>query len=387
MSNPIKYLFSINAGRSGSDYLTELLSKATNSVTIHEGAPIMNGRPMQQFNEGDEAALRALMPAKMKAIQRQGKNGRKIYCETNHSYIKGWGYLLPDEHIPQEEIGVIILRRDTAKTAYSLLRVHDVPGASAWGRLWYLTPGAKRNLSQPPAGANPYELCCWYVEEVNRRGEEYQTRFPRIRYLNCTLEQLNDLGFVTRLFDTFGLIPSPELAEVVGKPLNIRHEWPALSLEELIAAPRYPSADSLPPAERSTLVAGMVAYLHQHKAAELSAMRPDIGMGGTMGFAATTVFSQAERALEDTFHYSLMFTDTEWLVIGELLRSVHPADIFFLGAERTGPPNLAYEFEFNEMPTLGLMVRRLGAGGTIRALWLILQSVWGRDFSHRESGS
>jgi hypothetical protein len=386
MPNPIKYLFCINPGRSGSDYLTELLSRATNSVSIHEGVPMMNGRPMQQFNEGDETALRALMPVKMKTIQRQGKNGRKIYCETNHSFIKGWGYLLPDQYIPQEEIGVIILCRETAKTAYSLLRVHDVPGASAWSRLWYLMPGAKRNLSQPPTGANPYELCCWYVEEVNRRAQEYQARFPRITYLTCNLEQLNDHHFVTHLFDTFGLFPSPQLPEVVGKPLNIRNEWPALPLAELIAPPRYPSADTLPAAERSTLIAAMIAYLHQHKAAEIAAIRPDTTMGGTMGFAATTVFSQAERELEEAFHYSFMFTDTEWLVIGELLRSVNPSDFFFLGAERTGPPNLAYEFEFNRVPTLGIMVQRLGVSGTIRAIWLILQSLWGRDYSHRVSG-
>jgi hypothetical protein len=138
----LKYIFSINSGRSGSDYLTELLSKASNTTSVHEGFPIMNGMPMQKFNEGDASELHKLMPLKMKQIRRQIKNGAKIYCETNHSYIKGWGYIIPDQYIPQEEIAVVILRRDIDQVTYSLLRAHDIPGMSESSRTWYLTPNA-----------------------------------------------------------------------------------------------------------------------------------------------------------------------------------------------------------------------------------------------------
>lgn len=76
----IKYIFSINAGRSGSDYLTELLSKAENTASVHEGLPTMIGSPMQEFNEGNEAALRALMTIKMKQIRNKGRRGKRIYA-------------------------------------------------------------------------------------------------------------------------------------------------------------------------------------------------------------------------------------------------------------------------------------------------------------------
>ena len=131
-----KYIFSINSGRSGSDYLTELLSKASNTTSIHEGFPIMNGMPMKKFNEGNASELYKLVSLKMKQIHRQIKNGAKIYCETNHSYIKGWGYIIPDEYIPQEEIAIVILRRDIDRVAYSLLGVHNVPGTSESNRTW-----------------------------------------------------------------------------------------------------------------------------------------------------------------------------------------------------------------------------------------------------------
>jgi hypothetical protein len=190
----INYIFSINSGRSGSDYLTEIFSKATNAFSLHEGFPIMNGKPMQAFNQGEDIALRQLMPLKLEQIKKSRKKGKRIYCETNHSYIKGWGYLIPDQYIPQEEIAVIILRRNIDDSAYSLLRVHDIPGYTQFSRTWYLLPNATFNLSYPPLNANAYELCRWYVQETNLRAEHYQSKFPNITYFECDLEQLNDSG-------------------------------------------------------------------------------------------------------------------------------------------------------------------------------------------------
>src|SRR4051812_46503666 len=179
---PIRYLFCINPGRSGSDYLAGLLARARNAVGVHEDVPVMNGRPMRLFNDGDDRELRALMPTKLRAVRRRSRPG-KVYFETNHSFIKGWGYLLP-EFVPQEQVGVVVLRRDPAKVAYSLLRLHDVPGLTEWGRTWYLTPGAKRNLNPPPDAPTPYEHCRWYVREIELRAEDYRRRFPGMTYFD-----------------------------------------------------------------------------------------------------------------------------------------------------------------------------------------------------------
>jgi hypothetical protein len=54
-----------------------------NAVSIHEGFPIMNGYAMQKFNEGDALELRALMPMKMKEIQkRHGTVSRSTARQT-----------------------------------------------------------------------------------------------------------------------------------------------------------------------------------------------------------------------------------------------------------------------------------------------------------------
>lgn len=380
----IKYIFCINSGRCGSDYLTELLSKAENTVSIHEGVPIMNSSPMQQFNNGDDRELQKLMSLKMREINKKSKNGRKIYCETNHSFIKGWGYLLPDKYISQEEIGVIILRRNVDRTAYSLLRIRDVPGNSEWTRTWLLAPNAKRNLSQPPHHATPYDLCKWYVEETYLRAEEYKKMFPQIRYLECDLEQLNKYDFVVEMFSSFGLVPMPELKDVVGRFVNSRNEWQKLPLEELLAESKYPSADSLEKKERNTLMAEMVNYLQEKKADQIAQAQPDYAMGGSYVMAANKIVADAERELEEVFKYSLIFTETEGILIWELLRIINYRDILFICCQRFSHPTIRYTYDFNQTFSIGTMVQKLGLLQVIR---MMLKGIWKKDYTHRQSVS
>lgn len=377
----IRYLFCINTGRSGSDYLTELLAQATNSVSLHEALPIMNGVPMQRFNEGDEAALRGLMPLKLAEIRKKAGE-EKVYCETNHSFIKGWGYLAP-EVIPQDQIGVVILRRPAEQVIHSHLRVRSVPGTTQWSRTWVLTPGAARDRVPPPDRHDRYALCRWYVEEVERRTRDYQAQFPDITYMECDLEQLNDRGFVRKMFDRFGLLASPRLDAAVGKPLNARTEWPPASMEELLAPPSHPSADSLPTPRRDELVAEMVAYLRARKRVELRAMRPDPAMGGSLYADTTSIVARAEHELEEAFDLSLRFTDTEMVLAHELLHSVAPRDLAFACARRTPPPGLSYAYDFNFVPTAGFVARHFGVRGMLSMGWLTLKGRWGEDYSHR----
>ncbi len=342
----------------------------------------MIGSPMQQFNEGDDTALRALMPVKMKQIRGKSRHGKRIYCETNTSYIKGWGYLFPDQYASQDEIGVVILQRDLEKTAYSILRIHEAPGTSEWSRMWWLTPGARRNLSQPPKDANPYDLCKWYVEEIQLRAEEYKERFPYITYVECDLEHLNDLDSVLEMFEVFDLVPSPGLEDVVGKPLNLRNEWPRSSLEELLAPSPYPSADSLKKVERDALVAEMVAHLHNYKAREIATMEPNYSQGSTLFDAAIGVVARAEHELEETFQYALKFTETEWVLIFEFLHAINPHDVWFVTALRSPSPGLVYSYDLNIIPSIGIFVRRLGPLAILKALWMTAEHLFGRDYTH-----
>jgi hypothetical protein len=187
-----------------------------------------------------------------------------VYAEANHCFIKGFGWLLP-EYIPEEEIGVIVLRRDPDAVARSFYRI-GVNAFNNGGRGWLIHANARQRLVPLPpipfltaryyyyrllhrayyfAKARPrltlrvcegrdeprtpadlnIRLLRWYVDEVYALTDRYKQTFPRIRYFEATTEQLNNLSRVQDLFAFFGFKPKDSLAGVVGVPINTKAEY------------------------------------------------------------------------------------------------------------------------------------------------------------------
>ena len=259
MAKRIEYLFSINTGRSGSDYLGSILKHVVDCHAEHEPEPIGNGAVMRRYLRGEESPMRELTQRKVKAIE-QVKDDGQVYAETNHCFIKGFGWLLP-EFVPQEKIGVIILKRDEAKIAQSLLRVGCSPLVSG-GRDWISTPEMALPLVEPPkrlgssraayhvarvikfpfraldffvyklcgkrlgypTWLTKYELDClaWYVRETYARAELFKQTFPQITYVEVSIEDLNSLESVQAMLGQLGLEGQATLKDVVGKPTNLK---------------------------------------------------------------------------------------------------------------------------------------------------------------------
>ena len=378
----VRYLFCINPGRSGSDYLTGLLRHAHDCVSVHEGLPIMNGLPMQRFNEGDERALGDLMPLKWKAIERQRGRRHRVYSETNHSFIKGWGWLVPDAYADQQEIGVVVLRRDPSKVALSLLRLHDVPGTSTFSRTWYLSPTASRNVTKAPESDDPYELCRWYAEEIYRRADDYRRRFPKVRYYDCEVEQLNDLPGVQGLFKTFGLKPKPTLSGVVGQRFNTREVFPRWSKAQLLDLVPYVSPDAWPAKEKDQLIADMLDWIGRERADQWRGMRRNRQYLGTWVTAATELVVQSQRDLEEAFKVRLRYTETERCLIQEMVYRLDRRDFAFLFVDRNPPPGLSFTYDFNRTLDLATIYRHLGPAGVLRTVGIMMRGAWGGDKSH-----
>ncbi len=337
----IKYLFCINTGRSGSGYLQSLFCHAHNTVSIHEGFPIMNGEPMRFFNRGDAEPMKALIPKKLDVIKR-AMEGSQVYSETNHSFIKGWGWLLPDAYIPQEEIGVVILTREPEGIINSILRLHSTPGTSEWSKTWWLNPGDSGNLCQPEPDANPYDICKWYVDEVALRAEAYKKQFPKITYVHCDLKSLNDYDFVEDMFSTFGLTPKESLKEILGQVVNQRGDWHS---EVCLQPPLLPSAETLDAEEKDKLIDDMIEFLFQAQKEQFSALEPTVG--GSVAGGVAQIINMSEKALEDRFGYSFINTDFERTLINEAMFRHAPDDVAFMVIKRFGPPNLRFSYDFN----------------------------------------
>lgn len=255
MESKTKYIFSINTGRSGSDYLSRIFEHVTNCKSLHEPNPSGNGKEMRCYAKGKISAMEKLTQKKIANIQEIMQN-HQIYFESNHCFIKGFGWLIPN-HIPQEQIGVIILKRDKHKIVESYMRIGCSP-LSSLGRKWITTPDIKNPLIKPPSKRLKYklyhiikltfksarilatrflkdkisypnflvkyELECldWYVDETYANAEHFKKKYPKIKYYEVNVKDLNSLDKVRQMFAHFGCIEKNSLGDIVNKPTNLK---------------------------------------------------------------------------------------------------------------------------------------------------------------------
>jgi len=195
--------------------------------------------------------MKRLMDQKISEIKRL--SGKSCYAETNHCFIKGFGWLIP-EYIPSNQIGVIILKRDKKKVINSFMRLGHSP-LTPHGRVWYMTPEMKHPLAAPPSfwgsvkgyyhmvryinyllfykGVNKelshepewikdyaWRLMDWYIDEVYRWADVYKQTFPNIRYFETDVNYLNRTDGVQTMLEYFGLSADDKIVHHVGRRSN-----------------------------------------------------------------------------------------------------------------------------------------------------------------------
>lgn len=247
-----KYIFCINSGRSGSNYLAHIFNNCEGCVSFHEPLPRMNGIAMYQWLKGNKNPLIHLMPHKIKDIEE--RSGNMVYIETNHCFIKGFGWHIP-AYFKEQEIAVIILKRDAESVANSL-QINNASPFSIVGRDWLILPTAKNCLINPnqyvkrarlmfyfckyiyrivstikkyfeveiklPSFIKQCELMFleWYYDELHMRGESFKKRFPNIKYFTIHINLLNEKDKVDKLLKELGIKPRESLNELLGKARN-----------------------------------------------------------------------------------------------------------------------------------------------------------------------
>ena len=261
MEKATSYIFSINTGRSGSEYLTEIFRHVSGCRSFHEPEPMGNAKAMRRYARGHFKAMKEVAAKKVNVIN-ELKRDCQIYFESNHCFINGFGWFIP-QYLPEEQIGVIILKRDKLKIAKSTLRIGSSP-LNSYGRDWISTPDMKAPLVKPPTTPFKYqcarftklalrivlricrsffniktcekyfhypiqwfinyEMECvkWYVDETYAKAEAYKRQFPAIKYYEVDIEDLNSLESVQKMIAYFGCSGEDSLKDVVGKPINLR---------------------------------------------------------------------------------------------------------------------------------------------------------------------
>lgn len=201
-------VFTLTAGRTGTDWLARFLTQNLDGAALHEpleiedfGTRMPDIRTMRTFNtHGNTAEVQAFWDRKFAGIDGE------FYAETNHTLGK-CGLI---ENLAQSDLAadttIIVLRRDLAKQCLSYLARHDFTNITiAWQ--WYLHPSYAKRIVDPGAflALGGVGIALWYCYEMAARQAYYMQKFSdQLRFLPVTLEDITTPDGATAVLAELG---------------------------------------------------------------------------------------------------------------------------------------------------------------------------------------
>ena len=166
-----RLILSVTTGRSGTAYLTSVFGYIKGCKAYHEPAPEFSD-VLRKVQNDPELARRFLLDRKLPKI---ALSKTDIYVETSHLACKGF-------LVPLLEIGVvpdlIIHRRAPRAISLSMYKMGTIPGRTAKGLMFYLSPDDPDVLRLGDwQSLHDYQLCYWYCLEIERQAIKYKQMF------------------------------------------------------------------------------------------------------------------------------------------------------------------------------------------------------------------
>jgi len=162
-------IFCLTTGRSGTKYLSNLLSLLPGINALHEPKPDF-AKFAEMARNHPEKGRDFILGRKIHSINESMSN---VYIETSHLFCKGFVEIFAHLGL---EFDAIILRRNHRDVAKSLYRRNSIPGMPPMGTKYLLTPNTKGVFTKLPNWNkyHPYQLCYWYCLEIERRIQTYK---------------------------------------------------------------------------------------------------------------------------------------------------------------------------------------------------------------------
>jgi hypothetical protein len=217
-----RLIFSINSGRSGSKYLSQLLATGRHVKSFHEAQPKMSGPFIEMINSEPFELSRDRRRVKSEAIAEIVRAGRRkeIYAETNHTFIKTFfDVVLEDFH----NVDVIILRRELALVLKSFIELGYFSSLNPVAWNWMSSPNAVTAALPaigPDATLDQFDLSIAYLLDIEARAERFKIHYPEVRTHDVRLEQLNRTSYVEELFHRLGITLTAATKELCGRVVN-----------------------------------------------------------------------------------------------------------------------------------------------------------------------
>lgn len=184
--NKNRLIFTVTSGRSGTAYLANVLSYVPDVSSYHEPKPSFS-KVMRSIQQNKEIGREFWIKKKLPSI---AKDPSSIYIETNHMFCKGFIEPLLDLDIIPD---LILLNRPHRRIALSFCRFGSIPGRTAQGLKYLLSPTDPDVLLLPDwQNLDDYQLCYWYCLEIARRSHTYDNLFTGLgaRVVRVSLDEL-----------------------------------------------------------------------------------------------------------------------------------------------------------------------------------------------------
>ena len=240
-------LFCFSTGRSGTLYLSKLLSDNLIDAEVHHertghermGLDSPDASHFMAFNSlGNTEHIRSFWRQKLNAL-RVGRGAS--YAETSHfpgkaGLIENLPYLAKEKLAQEKSAGdtplqihVVYLYRDELEVAWSLYNRFDYYNRG-WSWLFYLDPLYPRNI----VNSQPYldysgggGVCLWYCREMAARAEYYRrllSRHENIHFYPMDLKDLTDKNGFATLMRECGMPTRDPLRHQTEKH-NVNKQW------------------------------------------------------------------------------------------------------------------------------------------------------------------
>lgn len=219
-----KLIFCINSGRSGSNYLAGLLGTTEEILSYHEPSPAMNGDYTSLINQYEYNYSFNKRKIKSQAIKNiLLKLPRdKIYCETNHMFIKTFFDVVIHDF---KNIEVIILRRRLASVLKSFIELGYFSSKNPNWSGWMSSPNAVTSAIPCIASdqnLDQYDLCIAYLIDIEARAIRFQKTYPSLKTHEVRLESLSDFLNIQELCQQLKVTPTEETENMYKVKINQR---------------------------------------------------------------------------------------------------------------------------------------------------------------------
>lgn len=220
-----RLVFSANAGRSGSEYLAELLGAAPTVAAGHEREPTMTGGWLRRTLYEDPARSYEDRRVKTDIIRSELAEMRpnQTYVDTSHMFVKTFADVVFDD-FQHELLSVVVLRRDPIAVARSYFELDFCGVRSRPWIDWISVPTAPFAAFhiEPDEIRDQFDLIFGALVDVETRTAALRAMTPAVNWVDTTLEQITTIDGARDLFESLALRPPRDLPDLVSSRVNTR---------------------------------------------------------------------------------------------------------------------------------------------------------------------